>query len=174
LGNRDGGIIAAKGELRSSIDRELVERFVDRIIITSQMIEIQLRQEEVSASKSAVPAVLKVRWKGRELPNAKGILHSPPAGPSMIAGNREVLLTAIAKARAWIADLADGRAASFAEIAKREGKVERHIRLLAPLAFVSPQFVSGIIDGYAPSVAVTALAKRVSWSWAQQQTDISS
>jgi hypothetical protein len=59
-------------------------------------------------------------------------------------GSRDVLLTAIAKARAWIADLAEGRAASFAEIAKREGKVERHIRLLAPLAFVSPQFVSEI------------------------------
>jgi hypothetical protein len=62
------------------------------------------------------------------------ILHSPLAGPPMIAGKRHVLLTAIAKARAWIADLAEGRAASFAEIAKHEGKVERHIRLLAPLA----------------------------------------
>jgi hypothetical protein len=30
---------------------------------------------------------------------------------------------------------------------------------LAPLAFVSPQLVSGIIDGHAPSVAVTALEK---------------
>ena len=103
------------------------------------MIEIQLRQEEAAASKSAIPTVLKARWKGPEAPNAKGILHSPLAGPPMIAGNRDVLLTAIAKARAWIADLAEGRAASFAEIARREGKVERHIRLLAPLAFGSPQ-----------------------------------
>jgi site-specific DNA recombinase len=160
---------------RSGItDRELVEELVDRIIVTSQMIEIQLRQEEAGASKSAISAVLKVRWKGPEAPNAKGILHSPLAGPPMIAGNRDVLLTAIAKARAWIADLAEGRAASLAEIAKREGKVERHIRLLAPLAFVSPQFVSGIIDGHVPSVAVTALAKHVSWPWAQQRTDVSS
>jgi site-specific DNA recombinase len=160
---------------RSSItDRELVERLVDRIIITSQLIEIQLRQEEAGASNPAIPAVLKVRWKGSEVSNAKGILHSPLVGPPMIARNRDVLLTAIAKARAWIADLAEGRAASFAEIAKREGKVERHIRLLAPLAFVSPQFVSEIIDGHVPSVGVTALAKHVSWSWAQQRTDVSS
>jgi site-specific DNA recombinase len=160
---------------RSSItDRELVERLVDRIIITSQMIEIQLRQEEAGTSKRAIPAVLKVRWKGPEVPNAKGILHSPLAGPPMIARKRDVLLTAIAKARAWIADLAGGRAASVAEIAKREGKVERHIRLLAPLAFVSPQFVSEIIDGHVPSVAVTALAKHVSWSWAKQGTDVPS
>jgi len=161
-------------EHSSITDRELVERLVDRIIVTSQMIEIQLRQENAGTSKSAIPAVLKVGWKGPEVPNAKGILHSPLAGPPMIAGNRDVLLTAIAKARTWIADLAEGRAASFAEIAKREGKVERHIRLLAPLAFVSPQFVSGIIDGQVPSVAVTALAKHLSWSWAQQRTDVSS
>ena len=162
------------GERSSIADRELVEGLVDRIIVTSQMIDIQLRQEKAGASKSPIPAILKVRWKGPEVPNVKGILHSPLADPPMIAGNRDVLLTAIAKARAWIADLAEDRAASFAEIAKREGKVERHIRLLAPLAFVSPQFVSAIIDGHAPSVAVTALAKNVSWSWAQQRTDVSS
>ena len=49
------------------------------------------------------------------------------------ASRREALLIAIAKARQWIDDLAHGRAASFAVIARREGKVERHIRLLAPL-----------------------------------------
>ena len=124
--------------------------------------------------ESATPTVLTVAWKGPGVPKLKGILHSPLAGPPMIAGNRDVLLIAIAKARAWIADLAEGRAASFAEIAKREGKVERHIRLLAPLAFVSPQLISRIIDGHVPSVAVTALAKRVSWSWARQRTDVSS
>ncbi len=161
------------GERSGITDRELIEGLVDRIIVTAQMVEIQLRQEEAGANNGAIPAVLKVRWKGPEVPNAKGILHSPLAGPPMIAGNRDVLLTAIAKARAWIADLAQGRAASFAEIAKREGKVERHIRLLAPLAFVSPQIVFGIIDGHVPSGAVTALAKHVSWWWAQQRTDVS-
>jgi site-specific DNA recombinase len=160
---------------RSGItDRELVEKLVDRIIITSPMIEIQLRQEEAGTSNSAIPTVLKVRWNGPELAKVKGILHAPLAGPPMIAGNRDVVLTAIAKARAWIADLAEGRAASVAEIAKREGKVERHIRLLAPLAFVSPQLVSGIIDGHLPSVAVITLAKHVSWSWGQQRTGVSS
>jgi hypothetical protein len=37
-----------------------------------------------------------------------------------------------------IVDLAEGRVASLHEIAKQEEKVERHIRLLTPLAFVSP------------------------------------
>ena len=55
---------------RSSItDQELVEQLVERVIITLQMIEIQLRQEGPDASKSAIPAVLKVRLKRPEVPN---------------------------------------------------------------------------------------------------------
>ena len=63
----------------------------------------------------------------------------------------DALLTTIGKARGWIDDLVKGRASSFAEIAQREGKVERHIRFLAPLAFVSPRFITAIIDGSAPA-----------------------
>jgi hypothetical protein len=35
---------------------------------------------------------------------------------------RHVLLTAIAKARSWIQDIVEGRVASLAEIAAREGR----------------------------------------------------
>jgi site-specific DNA recombinase len=87
--------------------------------------------------------------------------------------SRDVLLAAIAKARSWIDDLMEGRAASFAEIAKREGKVERHIRLLAPLAFVSPRIIAGIIDGSAPGgLTVTGLAKSLPCEWNSQETQI--
>jgi ParB-like chromosome segregation protein Spo0J len=83
---------------------------------------------------------------------------------------REQLLSAIAKARAWIADLADGRAASFAEIAEREGKAERHIRFLAPLAFVSPRIVASIADGsLSPDLNVTKMVKMVDCSWTEQE-----
>jgi hypothetical protein len=41
----------------------------------------------------------------------------------------DALLTAIAKARAWIDDIRLGRLASFSEIAERESQGERHIRL---------------------------------------------
>ena len=78
----------------------------------------------------------------------------------MTQEHRDVLLTAIKSSELGRFDLVDGRAASFAEIAKREGKVERHIRLLAPLAFISPRIITIIIDGSAPSdLTVTGLAK---------------
>jgi hypothetical protein len=57
--------------------------------------------------------------------------------------------------------------ASFAEIAKREGRVERYVRLLAPLAFVSPRMISAILDGKSPAdPTITGFAKRVPNSWA--------
>jgi hypothetical protein len=87
----------------------------------------------------------------------------------MSVDERDVILTAIAKARAWIADLIEGRATSFAEISQREGKVERHIRLLAPLAFVSPRIIADIIDGILPSIAITDLAKQLPYCWARQE-----
>jgi site-specific DNA recombinase len=88
----------------------------------------------------------------------------------MTPETRDILLAAIAKARAWVADLISGRASSFAQIAAREGKVERHVRFLAPLAFVSPRIVSAIMDGTVPAhLTVTLLAKALPYSWAEQE-----
>jgi hypothetical protein len=100
---------------------------------------------------------------------AKGISHLPPASPGTGADGRTALLTAIAKARVWIEDLVEGRAASFAEIAEREGKVERHIRLLSPLAFVAPKLIADIIDDTALPTQVTELARRVNYHWSRQK-----
>jgi site-specific DNA recombinase len=99
----------------------------------------------------------------------KGILHEPGKKPTMKPESRDALLTAIAKARGWIEDIRLGRVASFAEIAERENRVERHIRLLAPLAFLSPHLIAAIADGTAPAdLTVTSLAKSLPYSWAEQ------
>ena len=85
----------------------------------------------------------------------------------MKPSRRELLLVAIAKARRWIKDMERGD--SFADIARREAKAERHIRHLAPLAFVSPRIVTAIIDGTAPAtLTVTTLATSLPYSWAEQ------
>ena len=66
-----------------------------------------------------------------------------------------------------------GRIGSVAEIAKREAQGERHIRLLAPLAFLSPRVIAAIVDGTAPvDLTVTGLAKALPYSWAQQERRI--
>jgi site-specific DNA recombinase len=90
----------------------------------------------------------------------------------MTAMERGALLTAIAKARVWIEDLTEGRVTCFADIAKREGKVERHIRLLAPMAFVSPSNVADIADGLASPLGVTKLAKQLAYAWSEQRLGV--
>ena len=82
------------------------------------------------------------------------------------------MLIAIAKARGWIDDIGLGRVGSFAEIAEREVQGERHIRLLAPLAFLSPRIIAAIVDGTAPAdLTVTGLAKALPYSWCEQERD---
>jgi site-specific DNA recombinase len=163
-------------------DCELIERYVERIIARPQAIEILLVSEaehgpdehdrEIAAqppSKSDSAVVITVPWTTNAMVATKGILHSPSPSLTMSTDERDILLTAIAKARAWIDDLVEGRIDSFAEIAKHEGKVERHIRLLAPLAFVSPGIIADIIDGVPSPIAVTNLAKQMAYCWARQK-----
>jgi site-specific DNA recombinase len=90
----------------------------------------------------------------------------PEAKPTLKPETRDAILVAIAKARSWIDDVVSGRVQSFAEIAEREGKVERHIRLLMPLAFIPPRTLATIIDGTGPHDAtVTALAQALPHRW---------
>ena len=80
--------------------------------------------------------------------------------------SRDAILLAVAKARAWIDDLASGCVRSFAEIAEREGQVERHIRLLRPLAFIPPHTLAAIIDETGRHDAiVTTLAQAAPSRW---------
>src|ERR1700730_1974724 len=61
----------------------------------------------------------------------------------------------------------------IAGIAEREAVGERHIRLLAPLAFLSPLIIAAIADGTAPAdLTVTGLAKALPYSWAEQDRAI--
>jgi site-specific DNA recombinase len=109
-------------------------------------------------------------WEAPSFCAVKGILHAPAAAPALKPETRDAALRTIAKARAWIDDLVEHRVASFAEIAAREGKAERHIRLLATLAFVAPGIIAALIDGTAPAdLTVTSLARALPYSWAEQK-----
>jgi site-specific DNA recombinase len=151
-------------------DRATIEQAIQRIIIKAEAIDIHLydsHSDGVDSQKNEAECAEIVSVPRTPATNVavKGITIEPPSTSAISSDERDILLTAIAKARMWIDDLVERRIDSFAAIAKREGKVERHIRLLAPLAFVSPHSVSNIIDGSTSSTAVTELAKRVPHSW---------
>jgi site-specific DNA recombinase len=100
----------------------------------------------------------------------KGVVHEPTDKLAMSPERRHALLAAIGRARGWIQDLSLGRIATLAEIADREGLGERHVHLLAPLAFASPAIVAAIVDGTAAAdLTITGLATALPHSWAAQE-----
>jgi len=163
-------------------DQNAVIARIDKIIVKREMIAIQLLDTECTLmnanqgrlkskdSQSENFDTISVPWTVPAFVAVKGIVHAPHAdSPTLTAYTHDALLNAIAKARRWIDDITAGRVKSFADIATKENKVERHIRLLAPLAFVAPSIVQSIIDGTAPAnLTITELAKSSAHSWRQQ------
>ncbi len=151
-------------------DRNLVERHIERIVVKPEAVEVYLSCVNNSKHGDLPPATITLPWTAPSFAAVKGVLHTPSQHPTLKPETRDTLLSAIAKARGWIDDLAEYRVTSFAEIAAREGKVERHIRLLAPLAFLSPRIIAAIVDGATPAnLTITGLAKALPYSWAKQE-----
>ena len=152
-------------------DRDLIEQCIQMVTVSPRGLEVRIFAEKDTASRADdPPTTITLPWTAPTFAAVKGIVHSPSAvAPTLKPETREALLGAIAKARRWIDDLRQGRRASFAEIARQEGQVERHIRLLAALAFVSPQIVAAIVEGTAPAdLTVTGLARALPHSWTEQ------
>ena len=181
--------LQATGTTASAIPdnaRELIERHVERVTLTPKEIKVQLRHGgEATVTPLAIaadsgdtapvqsmtqPTAIAIVWTRPGPAAAKGMLHVPAHNTPMKPSRRDALLIAIAKARQWVGDLAHGRTTSFAAIARQEGKAERHIRLLTPLAFVSPRIVAAILDGTAPAnLTATVLPRALPWSWVEQE-----
>ena len=171
------------GEQLPENDLELLERHLERVTLTfeiisscgcgrpSSLLEANARPiRSHQRVRMADIATITVPWTSPLPAAVKGIIHVPAHNTPMAPSRRESLLMAIAKARSWVDELVNGRVGSLAMLARREGKAERHIRLLLPLAFVSPRIVSSILEGTAPAgLTITALARALSWSWAEQE-----
>ena len=180
--------LASMGEAEhptAMAERDLIERHVHSVTVKPQALEVRLVfpsealvQTEEPGTNDSTPdqlptPTITLAWTAPSFAAVKGIVHAPSAEPAMKAASRDALLTAIIKARSWIDDIVSSRIASFAEIAKREGQGERHIRLLTPLAFVSPRTIAAIVDGTAAAdLTVTGLAKGMPYSWPEQERSI--
>lgn len=150
----------------SDIDREDIRDKVERVAAGATEVSVVCQGDELDTASQT----LVLPWSSRATSARKGVSYEPRTEDRLDAGARDALLAAIGRARAWVRELLEGEADSFDAIAQREGKGERHIRLLAPLAFVSPRIVAAIIDGTAPGgLTVTGLARALPLAWAAQK-----
>jgi site-specific DNA recombinase len=166
-------------------DRDLIERHVERIIVKPQAVEVRLLSASGAAVQAETPntgdpgcdlpstTTITLPWTTPSFVAVKGIVHAPSITRTLKPETRDALLAAIAKARQWIEDIRLGRVASLGEIAGRESQGERYIRILVPLAFVSPRIIAAIVEGTAPAdLTVSGLARAMPYSWAEQERRI--
>jgi hypothetical protein len=149
-------------------DRDLIRQWVERVIVHPNELEIMLRGAEADTGPDA-SVRLRIAF-APNLPRRKGIAHSPAAPASIDAATREALLRAVARARGWMDAILAGRVVSFDDVAAAEGLAERHVRRLAPLAFLSPRIIEAIADGAAPAgLTVSRLTQALPHAWSAQE-----
>ena len=188
------------GSDASATGRELVEGHVRSVMVTAGRLvievdgdaahfsrEIRSRASDLDADATSgqtanpLDAVdrdpddrpvhrLSVPWTPRDIHRAKGVRDDGRSGLSDAA--RDQLLRAIAKARRWMHEVSLD-ATTFADLAKEEGCVERHVRFLAPLAYLSPAVIDAIADGRVPAeLTISSLARALPKDWATQNARI--
>ena len=161
-------------------DREIIEDHLVQAIVGRDQITITARLDASvgGANDQGDGPTISVPFKAT-LPLRKGISHSPSgAGRSTKprdrrCSHRSALLAAIARSRAWVDTILEDPAADFGTIAKRESLAERHVRFLAPLAYLSPGIIEAIAEGKAPAnLTVTRLVRNLPTVWADQEQQL--
>jgi site-specific DNA recombinase len=142
---------------------------VERVTIHPDRILLQLHAElecEDAATSINIPFVPSSR-------PYKGVAYSPAGSDRMTDQTRDTLVAAIMRSRGWLEAIMTERISSFEQIAKKEKLAERHVRFLAPLAYLSPRIVDAIAEGLAPAdLNVSNVVRKLSLSWKEQEAHL--
>ncbi|MGH6847838.1 MAG: recombinase family protein [Methylocella sp.] len=159
--------VCKEGLPSKTIDKDLIETLLHRVVIRSQAIEVTLAESPESAGTTDPPllddddqaisdratTVIGIAWVPQPhrrrceiiLPErAKGLVQP------IRSDERFRLLRAIAQGRNWLDDLIDGACPDITDLAKREGKTERTIRMMISLAFLDTALVKAATEGRLP------------------------
>ena len=139
------------GEQLPDNDLELLERHLERVTLTSNHLELRLRQtvepaqadnaanNDSSAPRIANVTTITVPWTSPVPAAVKGIIHVPAHNTPMTPSRRDALLMAIAKARSWVDELAQwpGWQLRRACQARREGRAAHPAAAAARIPFTT-------------------------------------
>jgi site-specific DNA recombinase len=154
---------------QESGDGDLINRCIKQIVIKPDRLSVDLLEEEPEHLGPSDSGGIEIPFRS----NAsfrKGVAHEPSSKGRFDEHERDALLRAIAKAHRWVEAIVSGQAPSFEAIASREKLGVRHVRRLAPLAYLAPRVIDAIVDGSAPSgLTVSALTMVLPHSWSAQE-----
>jgi hypothetical protein len=146
--------------------REALDAHIYKVTVQAEALEIALRPARKPENRDCGPSppeIVSLPWARKPFVATKGMTYTPSSRSAADPKARDAALAAIGKARLWFEEILAG--GTVAEIAKREGKGERQIRLLMPLAFVPPATARRLIDGAAGVATVTEMANSVPLMW---------
>jgi DNA invertase Pin-like site-specific DNA recombinase len=151
-------------------DHELIERYVERVVLHPTAIEIELctdpsaedrdQVDAAGADPSAAPAtvvavpVLQIPWSRAATSRRREIIA--PAQSEHLdhrpirAETRATLVRAIALGRRWLDELISGAVVGPDAIANREGYSRRHVNMTISLAFLAPDLIRAAVGGRLP------------------------
>jgi len=153
-----------------AIDRETIERIVERIIVGNQSVEIRLVE---SGDLSLRPNVTTIPWSPATFRRRRELIQPTDVSAAAIrpirAEARTKLLAAIAKGRRWLDDIVSGATSDIESIAAREGLSERSARMILSLAFLAPNIVKAAINGTLPRGFGVSRLTDLPASWNEQR-----
>jgi hypothetical protein len=150
-------------------DRARVERFVDRIILGGQSIEIRLLDGVDIAGGTNV---LTIPWSPASFVRKREVIQPTGAAGDarpIRAKARTKLLASIAMAKRWLEQLVSGEAIDIEAIAGREGLSERSMRMMLSLAFLAPDIVKAASTASLPRGFGVSRLTDLPADWAEQR-----
>jgi len=156
-----GNVAAAANELKDASperQRQLLSTLVDRIILHATLVHINIKRIGLIAllaepdlgaatgTKELFSLVVPVSLKRRGV-EAKLVMRA--AGGRRSSPDKK-LITLFADAHRWIDDLAERRAISLRDLARRYHRDVGEVSRTLPLAFLAPEIIEAILDGRQP------------------------
>lgn len=158
-------------EIEAAVLAEAPDRNrIARVVLHRDSLLIETRPTDDASNTGGTIDAIRIPFVWRPQGRRKGIAHEPSQKPRLDHDSAEAVLTVIAQAKRWTAELIDGSVASTDEIAAREGVGERNIRKLLPLACLSPNIIRAIADGTAPAnLTISRLSAALPHDWQSQE-----
>lgn len=152
--------------------RELLDRLVQRIVVRSSKIVIDLKRTASRQNPGGPTPALEIPWSR---PKKNGFAEvSEPAeahvGVTVQGQPKPELVQALVRAHLWLKQLQDGTHGSIEELA-RDAKIHpKNIRLGLGVAFLEPRSVKAILRGEQPrDVTLRKLNKNAWLPWSKQR-----
>jgi site-specific DNA recombinase len=144
--------------------RAMIGARIARITVQTDSISVELTAPEADTGESPAGSaqMVNLSWSRKPFRATKGAIGSA-AAVAVTAAEGQAVLAAIGRSRRWVDYIMAG--GTLAEIASREGKGERQIRLLIPLAFTPPETLRRLVDGSVSVASVTEMARTVPLAW---------